>query len=68
MELTVILCFYFFIIIFDFYPIAKKKNKKESWVYLVTLIFTFCILTLYGLDVTVPSPAILIKSIIISIT
>lgn len=67
MTLILIISFYILLIIFDFLPIIKKGNKKECCLYLTILLFSFCILILYCLNIIVPSPTILIKFVLDSI-
>lgn len=67
MKIAIVLILYISIIIFDFIPLVKKRNKKEIWFYLSILIVTFIVILLDSIDINVPSPALLIKIIIESV-
>ena len=68
MNIAIVLILYIFIIIFDFIPLVKKRLKKEMWFYLSTLIVTFIVILLDSMDINIPSPVLLIKIIIESIS
>lgn len=67
MKIVIVLILYFFIVVFDFIPLVKKRMKKGKWFYLSTLIITFIVIMLDSMSIYVPSPALLIKFIIDSV-
>lgn len=60
-----ILILYFCVFVFDLFPIIKSKEKKTYWVYAVFFFATFGILLLCSLSVDIPSPAPVIKQVIL---
>jgi hypothetical protein len=64
METAIVFILYIVIIFIDVVPFMKKNKWKERIIYLSILLFTFTILMLDSLDITIPSPAVLIKYII----
>lgn len=67
MIFTIILFLYGFIIVFDFLPLLRKRDKKQTLTYFSILVFTFIILVLNSFDISIPSPANAIKAFIKSI-
>lgn len=55
------------IILFDFIPNRKSRKKKENVFYGAILAVSFCILALYSLGVTLPSPTKAIENIVKSV-
>jgi len=53
--------------VMDFLPLNRIISPKEKWIYGIFTLFSMCILILYSLDITVPSPSDLIISIVDSI-
>lgn len=51
-------------VVFDLLPGIKKRPKKDSVVYCLLLAVGFIVLLLYSLDVNVPSPSKLIRSVV----
>ncbi len=64
MEIIILVVVYMFIIISELLPLIKKRRTKEVWVYVGGLIVSFIILLLFSLEVKIPSPTTLIKSIV----
>ena len=51
-------------IVFDLLPGIKNRPKKESVIYCLLLTIGFSVLLLFSLDVKVPGPSELIRSIV----
>ncbi|OQB23352.1 MAG: hypothetical protein BWY11_01956 [Firmicutes bacterium ADurb.Bin182] len=66
MEVFVIAAIYICIIVFDFIPLIRMRQKKEARIYLLLLIISLGIILLPNF-VDVPSAADLMKSIVGSI-
>ena len=67
MRITIILILYFFIIIFNFLPVIKEKQKKEIWIYSAFLFVSFIVLVLNNFSVKLPSPTNMISDFIGSV-
>lgn len=46
---------YLGVIFFDFKPIVQNKNKKEIIIYSILMLISFTLVTLFILDVPIPS-------------
>lgn len=64
MEIFIIILLYFIVIFFDFLPVIKQKNKKQSILYLCILSLSFCMLILVNLNVELPMASKLIANMI----
>lgn len=64
MLLSMVIFLYLCIVVFDFLPAARGGVKKENILYLSLLSVSFCVLVLYSLNISVPSPATPIEAII----
>ena len=61
MVLSIVIIAYIFIIGFDYLPIIKKKDKKETVIYTTLLTLGFIMLVLVVIEIRLPSPTDLIK-------
>lgn len=62
--ISIYLCLYIFILIFDLIPIIKNNYKKLFWFNIITLSISFLIIILVGLQVKVINPTKVIENII----
>ena len=58
---------YFFLAIFEFMPLYKKKLWSDFWTNTILGIFSFTIAILLSMDVNFPSPVTPIRDLITSI-
>ncbi len=66
--LTIIVVFVFAaVVVIDFLPLNRIISLKEKWIYGIFMLLSMCILILYSLDITVPSPSDLIINALESI-
>ena len=68
METVIVLFIYLSIIATDMRITLKKRDKRTNISYITIVSLTFIVLLLSSLDVEVPSPTLLIKSVVTSIT
>lgn len=64
MMTLIVVLMYFFVFLFDFWPLAKNKKKNELWAYSIALIISFSILLLFTFDIVIPSPSKPIQNIV----
>lgn len=64
MRLFIVLLLYACVILADFVPVVRAREKKDIWVYSVFLSLSFCVLVLYSLDVRIPSLSRLIEELV----
>lgn len=56
MILTIITIIYVVIIVVDFLPIIKEKNKKETYLYGTILSLSYVLILLYNFDLNIFYP------------
>lgn len=64
MILAIIIILYSGIILVDYIPVIKNRDKKIIWVYSIFLIFSFITLILYSFKMPIPSFYKIIMNII----
>ncbi|MDD2180876.1 MAG: hypothetical protein PHW32_00725 [Bacilli bacterium] len=67
MVLVIVIISYIFIIGFDYIPLIKSQNKKETIIYSTLLALSFVTLVLVVIGVKLPSPTKLIEYLLKSI-
>lgn len=61
---SIVIILYFLIFVFDFLPVKNNMGKKVKFVYFAILSISFCVLFLYTINITVPSPSDYIKALL----
>lgn len=61
---SIVIVLYFFVVVFDFLPVKNIIGKKAIFVYFAILSISFCVLFLYTINITIPSPSDYIKALI----
>jgi cell division protein FtsW (lipid II flippase) len=64
MEIIILVIAYIVIIVRELIPLIKKKNPKDTLVYIGCLTLSFMILLLFNLGMKIPSPTNLIKAVV----
>lgn len=64
MNIVITVILYLLIMFTDTIAILKKKNVAINAMYLTIFIFTFIILVLDGIGIVLPSPSLVIRSVI----
>lgn len=59
--------FYIIFVFTDLPFIFRNKNRKLFWIYLIITLISYLMVVLIGMDVEIPSPAPVIKKIVISV-
>lgn len=55
MRPLIVLLLFAGVVLWDFVPVLKGKDRKKIWIYAALLAVSFSVLTLYALDVPLPS-------------
>lgn len=56
MVIVMLVVVFTFIILLDFLPLIKARQKKECWIYGCIMAASFVVLVLSSLNVNIPSP------------
>jgi len=64
MVTVIVILLYSFVIIFDFLPILKDRDKKQVFVYGLFLTASFCVLILFSFGIRCPGPSDQITAVV----
>jgi len=64
LDAAIVIILYLCVVIAEFVPLIKEKNKKQTWVYAIALSISFCVLILVGIGFSIPGPSGLIKTVV----
>ena len=64
MVTVIVLALYLSVVIWNFIPLVKKGDKKQSIVYGVFLSVSFCVLILHCYNIAVPGPSEAIRVVV----
>ncbi|MFA5657741.1 MAG: hypothetical protein WC900_00470 [Oscillospiraceae bacterium] len=68
MLLVIVLIFSVIIVIIDYIPLIKRKNKRDTAVYSFVFFISVTVLIMYSLDIDIPSLSPLIEKALMKIS